>query len=183
MYICNKCGRETPNPDMLCDDCRPKKPEAEKEVTEQKKVVLDETKQSQQKEDKMQNNDTNQNTNLMYCPDCGNKISRNALQCPHCGCPFERDKKDNEKEEYEKEKVLIKHNDVKAISYITTVVGYILSAFIFGIGFLIPLCWLIYFCVFISGKDKNKYDLSWYIKLRNEFIILTILGLPVIILF
>lgn len=174
MYICNKCGKETTNPDMICNDCKPK----EEKKAETKKENIEVTKEIKTEEKEIQTTAKNMNTNLMYCPDCGNKISRNALKCPHCGCPF--DKKDDEKEQ-KKEKVLLKDNGVKAVSYITTVIGYLLSSVIFGIGCLVPLCWLIYFCVYVSGKDGRKYDLSWYIKLRNEFIILTILGLPIIV--
>lgn len=179
MHICNKCGKETFNSDMICDNCKTKK--------EIKQVLQTKEKDHKQKSkdisrDGPENGNQDElrktmNNNLMFCPDCGNKISRNALQCPHCGCPFE--KKEEKKEE--KEKVLLKDNGVKAVSYITTVFGYFLSSVVFGIGCLIPLCWLIYLCVYVSGKDGNKYDMSWYIKLRNEFIILTILGLPIII--
>ncbi len=27
-------------------------------------------------------------SNLMYCPDCGKIISKDAYACPQCGCPF-----------------------------------------------------------------------------------------------
>jgi hypothetical protein len=28
-------------------------------------------------------------TNLMFCMDCGGRVSRRAIACPHCGCPVQ----------------------------------------------------------------------------------------------
>ena len=35
-----------------------------------------------------ENSGSNSTSNLMYCPDCGQQISRSAQTCPHCGHPF-----------------------------------------------------------------------------------------------
>lgn len=176
MYICNKCGEETFNPDMICDNCKPKKEEI-KQVTQEKEEK--EVKQKNERKDGVEygNQDESRettNTNLMFCPDCGKKISRSATSCPNCGHPFEQKKK-------EEKKVILKSGGTKAISYITTLIGYALSFKIFWIGFIIPLAWFLYFCLYVSDKDKDKYDVTYFIKLRNEFIILMILGIPLIV--
>ncbi len=75
-----------------------------------------------------------QNKNMMYCPDCGKYKSRQAEFCPNCGHPFKR-KIENGLDE----KIVVKKRGMKAISYITTVIGYFLSFRVFGIGFIIPL--------------------------------------------
>lgn len=38
MYICNKCGKETFNPDMVCDNCRP--------IKEEEKVIKKKNEES-----------------------------------------------------------------------------------------------------------------------------------------
>lgn len=163
MYICNKCGKETFNPDMVCDNCRP--------IKEEEKVIK---KKNEESASVSENKELeNVNTNLMFCPDCGKKISRSAITCPNCGHPFEVKR--------EEKKVVLKSGGIKAISYITTLIGYALSFKILGIGCIIPLAWFLYFCLYVSDKDKEKYDVTYFINLRNEFIMLTILGLPIII--
>lgn len=179
MYICNKCGRETFNPDMICDNCKAKKEIQEKKIEYEKpqpKKIETKVKEGPKIETviEVEKELTEMNTNLMYCPECGKKISRNALQCPNCGRPFESNIR-------RKEKIVLKSGGIKAVAYITTLLGYALSGIIFLIGFIIPLAWFLYFCLYVSDKDKEKYDVTYFVKLRNEYIILMILGLPLAI--
>ena len=143
MYICNKCGKETQNPSMICDFCNSN---SEIEINSDRQYAEDRLKniiKEKQKEDK--ENKFIENANLMFCSDCGNKISKNALQCPHCGKP------------YIKEKDVLKSPVIKFISDVTIVISFFIPY-----GLIIPIIWGIGFLIYYWGGDKEKYNLDYY---------------------
>lgn len=169
-YTCCMCGKDTDNEEEMCDQCKTEYGYVEREKISNKPVKdnLDlEPKIISKTENEIKNQKPVQNANLMYCPDCGNQISKAALQCPHCGHPFKK----------EEEKIIKKNPAVKAICYITVVLG-----FCFVGGALIPLFWGIGFAIYCLGIDKSKYDISYYRSLRTETLICAIIMFVVNIL-
>lgn len=115
----------------------------------------------------------------MFCVKCGSQLIEGDAYCRTCGMPINRFLTP-QMPFAQPEKIVLKSSWTKFLAYISTIVAYFLSGSFFGIGFLVPFAWFIYFCLYISDKDKAKYDVSYFVKLRNEFIVLSLLGLPII---
>ena len=115
----------------------------------------------------------------MFCRKCGSELIEGNAYCGKCGAPIS-ELSTPQTPFVQAEKIVLKNSWIKFLAYISTIVSYFLSGSFFGIGFLVPFAWFIYFCFYVSDKDKATYDVSYFAKLRNEFIILSLLGLPII---
>lgn len=154
MYICNKCGKETFNSDMICDECKEiGKPKIQEKEKETKTVTYQNKEEKQENKVKTEEKNSTINTNLMYCPDCGKVISRNALSCPNCGCVIRKE---------EPKRIVKRNGAVRFFCYLTSVIGF------FILGAIPCLIWGIIFALYCSGVDETKYDIDYYKSLRKE---------------
>lgn len=177
-YTCCMCGEPTDNEEEMCDKCKIEYGYVErkkcifcgKEIEQDKTVCTGcekayETMLFQQKQEKKRKKEEAEQKNplnMMYCTDCGKKISRSAMFCPNCGRPF----KENQKKE---EKVVLENSALRAVCYVTDIISFCICG-----GVLVPLFWGIGFAIYCSGVDQSKYDIDFYKELRNQNFIMAV---------
>lgn len=114
-------------------------------------------------------------TNMFSCPDCGKEISIRAVSCPNCGRPIKS-----------AEKEIKRSSGLKALFYICCL-GSIFS-YIFGTleSVIIGVIWTIgvvvftiCFCSYCSNADRERYDITYYDKMKKEGIVMSVILLIV----
>lgn len=113
-------------------------------------------------EDKLKNeikqfNDNENNPNLISCPDCDKKISINAIQCPNCGRPMIENR------------VIIEKK-----SHLLRFFNYLTVFLLFPFGAIVPILWGIGYTVYCMCANEEKYDITYYKRLRVENFVLAI---------
>lgn len=117
---------------------------------------------------------------LVKCVECGKEVSDKAKSCPNCGCPINEKKEKTIKVEQPKKPVK-KNKPLEIIVAITCGLSFLPAALGYGfvMGTYIPLGWFITMCIVCGCIDGDKYDKSWYRKLRNWCGIVTLIVLAI----
>lgn len=87
--FCENCGSEINESDKFCSNCGKEVISKDEGICKKCGAELNENDKFCSKcgEKVSSNENINQSSGLINCPDCGNPVSKKAKSCPNCGCP------------------------------------------------------------------------------------------------